>query len=508
MSIKLFLIFAGISSLVGIGIGYYLRVLLSLSKKESLELRLKEAELQAETTAKNIILNAEVQASELLKGAREETKEREEKLSVLEDRLNKKEDFLHTKEVDLESESESLKRKAVELRELKDRVNTLEVRRREALKEVSGLSVEEAREALIKSVEESFQSDAFTRVQKIESQMRENIENKAKEILATTIQRLATSIPSDVFSTSIEITDDVKGKIIGKEGRNIKTLEKESGVEILVDEIPNHITISSFDPVRRAIARIAIDDLIADGRIQPARIEKAVEKAKEEVAKTIKARGEEAAREVGVFGLDPKLLAILGRLYFRSSYGQNVLLHSIEMAHLAGMIAAEIGANIDVAKTAALLHDIGKAIDHETQGTHVEIGRKILQKFNVDEAVIKAMQAHHEEYPFESVESIIVQVADSISGSRPGARRDNVENYLKRINDLEKVALGFAGVEKVYALQAGREIRIFVTPEVISDIEAFTIAKKIAQAIEERLRYPGEIKVVVLRETRAIEYAK
>ncbi|NCN08197.1 ribonuclease Y, partial [Candidatus Parcubacteria bacterium] len=303
-------------------------------------------------------------------------------------------------------------------------------------------------------------------------------------------------------------TDELKGKIIGKEGRNIKAFERATGVEVIVDDTPGSIVLSSYDPVRRAVARLALENLIADGRIQPAKIEDFVEKAKAETNKIIKEKGEAAALECEVYNLDPKLIAILGRLHFRTSYGQNVLDHSIEMSHIAGMIAEELDVDVSVAKAGALLHDIGKALDHEVSGSHVEIGRKILQKFNVSEDIIKAMQAHHGEYPYETVESIIVQTADAISGSRPGARRDTVENYLKRLEELETIASSFEGVEKAYALQAGREIRVFVLPEKVSDLEAKKMARNIAIRIEGELKYPGEIKVNVIRESRSIEFAR
>jgi ribonuclease Y len=312
-----------------------------------------------------------------------------------------------------------------------------------------------------------------------------------------------------MLTTSVPLpSDEIKGKIIGREGRNIKAFERVTGVEVIVDDTPGSITISSFDPVRRQIARVALEKLIADGRIQPAKIEEMVEKAGEEINKIIKQKGEEAVYETGILNLDPKVISILGRLHFRTSYGQNVLAHSIEMTHLAGMLAAELGANVQVAKAGALLHDIGKALDHEVAGTHVEIGRRILQKFGVSEDIIKAMQAHHEEYPYETVESIIVQSADAISGARPGARSDSVENYLKRLGDLEATATSFKGVEKAYALQAGREIRVFVTPGEVTDLEAKQMARDLAVKIENELKYPGEIKVNVIRESRVIEYAR
>jgi ribonuclease Y len=316
-------------------------------------------------------------------------------------------------------------------------------------------------------------------------------------------------VHADVLTTNIAIpSDDIKGKIIGREGRNIRTFERVTGVDLIVDDTPGTITLSCFDPVRRQVARVALENLIIDTRIQPAKIEEAVEKAKDEIARVMKEKAEQAAYEVGLHGIDPKLMAILGRLYFRTSYGQNVMQHSIEMAHIAGILATELGADVKIAKMGALFHDIGKAVDHAVQGTHVEIGRRILEKFGVDKRVILAMQAHHEEYPYETVESIIVQVADAISGGRPGARRDSVENYIKRLQELEAIATSFQGVEKAYAIQAGREVRIFVKPEEVSDFEAHELARNIALRVENEMHYPGEVKINVIRETRSIEFAR
>ena len=311
------------------------------------------------------------------------------------------------------------------------------------------------------------------------------------------------------MTSTVEIpSDDLKGKIIGKEGRNIRTFERLTGVDVLIDESPGVITISSFDPVRREVARIALQTLIADGRIQPAKIEEAIEKARKDVGETMRKQGEAAAFECGVHNLHPDVIKILGRLHYRTSYGQNVLWHSVEMAHIAAIIATEIGADPQIARAGCLLHDIGKAVSHEVEGTHVEIGRKILQKYGVDELIIKAMQAHHEEYPYETTESILVQVADAISGGRPGVRSDSIEKYIKRLEDLEAIANKHEGVEKTYAIQAGRDLRVFVTPEKVSDLEAFELAQSIARQIEKELRYPGEIKVSVIRETKVIEYAR
>jgi ribonuclease Y len=374
---------------------------------------------------------------------------------------------------------------------------------------VAKLSEGEAKEELLRDIEKKYEEDILIRIQKLENTNEEKLDRRAKDILATSIQRLASSTASELMTTVVSIpNNEIKGKIIGKEGRNIRAFERAAGVELIVDDTPGSIVISSFDPIRRQVARLALENLILDGRIQPAKIEELVDKAKEEINKIIKEKGEQAVYECGIFNFDPRIVAIIGRLYFRTSYGQNVLQHSIEMAHIAGMLAEELGADVAIAKAGALVHDIGKALDHEVQGTHIEIGMRILQKFGADERIITAMKSHHEDYPYETIESVIVQTADAISGGRPGARRDSVENYLKRLQELEALVNGFPGVEKSYALQAGREIRIFVTPEKISDAEAKIMARDIAMKIEQELKYPGEIKVTMIRETRIIEYAR
>ncbi len=338
---------------------------------------------------------------------------------------------------------------------------------------------------------------------------RKQLEEKARSILLSTIHRLGNSVNSEVMTLSVTLpSEELKGKIIGKEGRNIKTFERATGVDVIIDDAPDRITLSSFDPLRRHIAKLALEKLIQDGRIQPAKIEEIVEKTKAEIEDIIKQKGEEAAYEVGVVGLDPRLITLLGRLNFRTSYGQNVLQHSVEMAHLAGMLAAELGADVEIAKAGALLHDIGKAVDHEVQGTHVEIGKRILEKFGADKRIIQAMQAHHEEYPYETPESIIVQVADAISAGRPGARKDTLERYLERLGDLERIASGYPGVEKVYAISAGREIRIFVNPGKITDLAMHKMAREIAERVQQELKYPGEIKINVIRENRVVEFAR
>lgn len=499
----------GGASLVSLVIGYYLRILVAKSKKGSMELDIQQMMLVAKDKEQKIIEEAERKAEEMLTEARTEIKQKEEDNKKNEERLIKKDELLLKRQADMDAEVEEVKKKIQEIKQIRENAEKIEQEKKEELQKIARLTPEEAKEEILKRVERESEEDILVRMRKLETTGNEKIEEKAKSILATSIQRLSNSVTSDMLTTNVAIpSDEIKGKIIGKEGRNIKAFERCTGVEVIVDDTPGSITISSFDPVRRQVAKTALEKLIADGRIQPAKIEDMVKSAEEEINKIIKEKGEEAVYETGVLGLDPKVVSILGRLHFRTSYGQNVLAHSVEMAHIAGMLAEEIGANVQVAKAGALVHDIGKALDHEVVGTHVEIGRRILQKFGTDENIIKAMQAHHEEYPYETIESMIVQSADAISGGRPGARRDSIENYLKRLKDLEAVANSFKGVEKSYALQAGREIRIFVTPNEVTDLEAKKMARDIATRIESELKYPGEIKVSVIRESRTIEFAR
>jgi len=509
MSLLIVLIIAVAAGVAGIVVGWFLRFIIALGKRGSMELEIKEMLLSAREEVERITSEAEKEAHENLKQAKAEADELKNKLQKTEERLIAKEELLDRRQTDIDASSEEAKDKFEELHKKEKELEELHSKKIEELEKVTNLSPEEAKEELLKNIEKDYEEDLLVRIQKIELGNKEKIERRAKDILTTTIHRLGNTVSSDLFTSSVAIpNDEVKGKIIGKEGRNIKTFERATGVELIIDDTPGSIIISSFDPVRRQVAKVALENLINDGRIQPAKIEDTVEKAKQDINKIIKEKGEQAAYECGVFNLDPRIISILGRLYFRTSYGQNVLQHSVEMTHIASMLAEELGADVKIAKAGALLHDIGKAIDHEVPGSHVEIGRRILQKFGADEAVIKAMQAHHEEYPYETVESVIVQVADAISGGRPGARRDTAENYLKRLGDLEAIANNFKGIEKSYALQAGREIRIFVNPDEISDLEAKNTARDIAKQIERELKYPGEIKVTVVRENRIIEYAR
>ncbi len=495
--------------LLGIAFGYYLRYLHALSKKSSVEIDLKEKALQAEEKALKIVEKAEAKAEDIEKSAKAELKELEDKIKHKETRLEKKEELLDDRQINLDSEKEAVRSKIDEVKEIKSKLDERKGELDKKLEEVAALTQEEAMERVFTRMEENQEEAISARIHKLEMVGDEAFEEKAMNILLAAMHRVGNNMPTNFMTANVELpSDELKGKVIGKEGRNVRTFERITGVDVLIDDTPGYITLSSFDPIRREIARVALEALIKDGRIQPAKIEEAVEKARSEVATTIRKMGEKAAYDANVQNLHPELITILGRLHFRTSYGQNVLWHSVEMAHIAGMIAEEVGADPAIARAGALLHDIGKTVSHEVQGTHVEIGIRILNKYGVDEKVVLAMRAHHEEYPYETPESIIVQVADSLSGARPGARRDSIENYIKRLTELEAIATDLTGVEKAFAISAGREIRVMVNPQELSDLEANTLARTIATNIEAQLRYPGEIKVHVIRETRVISYAR
>lgn len=495
--------------LVGGAIGWFLRFIIALGQKGSMELEIKEMMLAAREEVERITQEANDHAEDFIKKAKEETDVLKEKLSKTEERLINKENFLDKRQSDLDEDKENFEKIESEFKQIIIKNEETKKLLTEKLSQVSHLSIADAQKELLFAVEKDFNEDLMTRLHKLELAGKEKLDARARDIVISSIQRMSTHIENDFLVTNIHLEEDaIKGKIIGKEGRNIKAFERLTGVELLVDDTPSTVTISSFDPVRRYVAKIALEKLLKDGRIQPAKIEKEVEQAEKEVQKIIKEKGEQAAYECGVFGLDSKVLHILGRLHFRTSYGQNVLEHSKEMTHIAGMIAEEVGADVRIAKAGALVHDIGKALDHEVPGTHVDIGRRILQKFDTNPEIIKAMQSHHDEYPHENLESVIVTVADAISGGRPGARRENVENFIKRLGELEAIANSFEGVEKSYALSAGREIRIFVSPEKISDFEARELARTIALRIEKELKYPGEIKITIIREQKIIEFAR
>lgn len=494
---------------LGLAIGYFLSIFVTSKKINSARERAEALLNEAKNKAQDLLLEAKSNALKTLEESKKIEEERHRQLGLVEALLNKRENEIEARARELDKEKQQLAAKIGEITSIKSELEAKKQKQNEELQKIASLNKEEAKNILIRNIEEEYKQELFERLRKLDQINKEELEKKARDILVTSVQRYAGSHIADATTTVVALpSDEVKGKIIGKEGRNIKTIERLTGVDIIIDDTPEALVISGFDPIRRQIAKVAIEKLIADGRIHPARIEEIVEKAKEEINQKIKEAGEAALFEVGVGMVDPRLTYLLGRLAFRTSYGQNVLLHSIEMAHVAGMLASELGADVVVAKKGALFHDIGKAVDHEVQGTHVEIGRKILQKFGMDEKVIKAMEAHHEEYPYATLESRIVQAADAISGARPGARRDTVEAYLKRLEDLERIANSFEGIEKSYAIQAGRELRVFVTPTKIDDLSAVKLARDIAKKIESEMKYPGEIKVNVIRETRAIEYAR
>jgi len=494
---------------IGIAAGYYLRYLHAQTKKSSIEIEIKERLLDAETRAIKIIEKAEEKAESVQAEAKEERKTLEEKLNQKESHLQKREEMLDTRQIDIDSQKEMIQNKIDEVKSIKARLDERKGELDAKLEEVASLTAEEAYTRITDRIERERAEDLNARLQKIELFNNEQIEAKATNILLAAIHRIGNVMPTSVMTSNVEIpSNDLKGKVIGKEGRNVRAFERATGVDVLIDETPGYIVLSSFDPIRREIARVALEALMKDGRIQPAKIEEAVELARKEVAQSVRKMGEKACYDANVPNLHPDLVSIIGRLHFRTSYGQNVLWHSVEMAHMAAIIAEEVGADVAVARAGALLHDIGKTVSHEVAGTHVEIGIRILQKYNVDEKVILAMRAHHEEYPYETPESLIVQVCDSLSGSRPGARRDSIENYIKRLTDLEAIATNLEGVEKAFAIAAGREIRVIVNPANMTEFATHTLARTIATTIETQLRYPGEIKVHVIRETRVVSYAR
>jgi len=489
--------------------GYFSRRFLAQKKQDSVEAKAKALLEEAKTQARELTLGAKDKALKYTEEAKREEAQRRKELIGSEHRLARREQFLDQRLNDLEKRQRYLGREQNQAKEVKREVLEIKKKQLRTLERVANLSLAEAKKVLLEMTEDDMKERLTNRIRKLEQTEQEEVDRKAKGILSLAIQRCASSHASESTATTLSLpSDEMKGRIIGREGRNINAIEKLTGVEIVVDDTPETIVISGFSPIRRQVAKKALERLIVDGRIHPARIEEAIVQAKKEIALDMKEAGDNACYDTGVAGLPPKLIQLLGRLKYRTSYGQNVLQHSIEVSHLSRLLAEELGADSAVAKKAGLLHDIGKAVDHEIKGTHVEIGKSILNKFGVPEEIIKGMQSHHEDTPHASLESLLVTTADAISGARVGARKDTYEDYLNRLEDLEAIANNFPGVEKSYAIQAGREIRVFVTPEEIDDLASSKLSRKIADKIEEELKYPGEIKVSVVRETRAVEFAR
>ncbi len=490
-------------------LGYYIRQSIAQRNYQTIEAKTQKRINKAEEEVKRLLSEASEKSLQIIESTKDEIRERNHEALRREKNLLKRENFLDQKQSDYEKKEREFNDKVEKLKTLRENIGKMEQEAEEKIEAISQMSKEEAKQAIITTVERENSDEILAKIRGIEKEGWEKYENRAKEILATVVQRCALEQVQEITTSNVDLpNDEIKGRIIGKEGRNIRTLEKLTGVEIIVDDTPATVVISGFDPTRRQIAKTALEKLIRDGRIQPAKIEDTVKWAEGEINKQIKSAGESAVYETGIVGLDPKLVQLIGRLKFRSSYGQNVLMHSVEVSFLAAALAAEIGANVVVAKKAGLLHDIGKALDHQVEGSHTEIGVKILEKFDSEKEIIIAIKAHHEEYPYESIEAVLIQTADAISGARPGARKDNLEKYLKRLAELEAVANSFRGIEKSYAIAAGREIRVFVKPGEINDLQARNLAKEIASRIHQELKYPGEIKVSVIRESRVVEYAR
>ena len=502
-------IIVALALILGILVGYFIKQL--VANREIQKTR-NEAQklLDAAVTKHNELLRAaREEAIKVGNAAEAESKERRLEIQRIENRVNQKEEALERKleaeerrDHDLDSRKKDIERTTAELQ-------TIREKQLAKLESISGTSSEEARTLLLQELKQEVEEEASQQVRVWEAQIKEEADERVRGILATAIQRCATDVVSETTISAVPLpSDEMKGRLIGREGRNIRALEQATGVDLIIDDTPETVTISSFDPMRREVARLALSKLILDGRIHPARIKEIVDKTKTEVEATARSEGERAAYEAGVPGLHPELIKLLGRLKFRTSYGQNVLLHSLEVSHLAGMLAGEIGANISVARKAGLLHDIGKAIDHQMEGPHALIGADLVKQWDKNPEVVQAIAEHHGEAETSTVMGFIVAAADAISGSRTGARRESLEQYLKRVKDLEDIAADFPGVEKTFAIQAGREVRIMVKPDKVDDLTAVRLARDISKKIEESLTYPGQIKVVVIRETTAIDYAK
>ncbi len=502
-------ILAVVALVLGAGAGAGAVFVSGKNKERNSKTKAEDIVRKAKNEASEIVLKAKNEASETISKSQKEENERRRELKKTEDRLIERETLLDKKLDQIDKKSDNLRKRESELEELKDEIRAIRNKSQEKLEKIAGLTKEEAREKLVRLTERETKKDLAELIIKEQKAFNDHVDETAESILLTAMERMSSEVTADRTVTSLKLPDDdMKGRIIGKEGRNIQAFQHTTGVDVLIDDTPGMVVLSSFDPIRRQVARYALERLMKDGRINPSSIEEAVAKAEREIEKEVVRAGEDAAREVGVVGIPSEILHLLGELKFRTSYGQNVLLHSIEMAHIAGMIAQEIGADVNITKTATLLHDMGKAVTHKIEGKHAEIGAELARKYGMSEAVTHAIAAHHEDIEPSTPEAIIVKIVDAISAARPGARNISAENFAERMRALENIATSFPGIDKAYAISAGREVRVIVEPKQIDDLAALKLAREVADKIEATMQYPGVIKVNVIRETRAIEYAK
>jgi len=499
---------AVIGILLGFGLGYYIRKQVAQARANSAEATAEKMLTEAKQKEQDVLLRAKEQAIKIIDGAKKEENDRRSDIGQLQKRLEQRESMFDKQLLDFEARKEKLQQKVEEIQAIKARVDEAHEKAMVQLQTIAGYTKDEAKQVLFDKIEEQSHDDLMVRIMKAEKQNTEEYEKKGREIIMDAIQRCSSDHSAETTSTAVALpSDEMKGRIIGKDGRNIKTIEKLTGCELIIDETPDMILVSGFSPIRRRVCQLALEKLIKDGRIQPARIEEFIESAKKDLAIDIKKAGDEAVYKMGFIGLEPKLIGIIGRLKYRTSYGQNILNHSMEVAYLSALIAEELGLDANKAKKCGFFHDIGKAVDQETQGSHPEVGYTILKKFGMDEDICDTAAHHHDDKP-TSVYAQIAKAADAISGAREGARRDTYEQFVARLEEIEQTASDFPGIDKVYAIQAGREVRVFVKPEEVDDYQAYNLAKDIARKIENELQYPGEIRVNVIREKRVIEYAR